>query len=143
MKKLFLIVIFSLSVYVSVAPLLADNAQAAFLSGNTIQSLNSNSDQLGQAAGYDPNTSLARVVSIAIRGFLGLLGVIFIIIIIIAGFNWMTAGGDEEKIKKAVAHIRNAVIGLIIIVSAYAITYFVFSNLPGSGSGGPPPPIQQ
>ncbi len=104
--------------------------RADVLSGNTIQNINENSDALGAAAGYDGGANLYQIVATVIKAFLGVLGVIFIIMVIIAGFNWMTAGGDEEKIKKAVAMIRNGVIGLIIMVSAYAITYFVFSNLP-------------
>ena len=65
------------------------------------------------------------------------MGVIFIILIILAGYNWMTAGGEEEKVNKAKQMIYRAIIGLIIIMSAYAITYFVFTNLPaGTGGGG-------
>jgi hypothetical protein len=41
----------------------------------------------------------------------------------------MTAGGDEQKVTKAKDSIRRAIIGLIIIVAAYGITYFVFMAL--------------
>ncbi len=85
------------------------------------------------------NSSLGGIVAKIIQAFLGLLGIIFLVLIIYAGFLWMTAQGDEEKVKKAKEILQRAVIGLVIIVSAYAITYFVFSNLPGgtgSSSGG-------
>lgn len=141
MKKSIVALIVFVSLLSGVFLLASPSAEAQFLNTNTLQSMNQNSDQLGTAAGYDQGVSLAQVVSVAIRGFLSLLGMVFIILMIVAGFNWMTAGGDEEKIKKAAATIRSAVIGLIIVASAYAITYFVFSNLPGSGSGTPPPPI--
>ncbi len=68
---------------------------------------------------------LTLIVASIIKIFLGVLGVIFIILIVMAGFRWMTAGGNEENIKKASAQIRNACIGLLIIVAAYAITVFV------------------
>lgn len=77
---------------------------------------------------------IARVIFIA----LSLLAVIFIVLIIIAGYQWMTAGGNEEQITKAKKNISNAVIGLAIILSAYAITWFVFTYLPmsaGTGTG--------
>jgi hypothetical protein len=45
----------------------------------------------------------------------------------------MTAGGNEEKVGKAKETLWRAVIGLIIVASAYAITYFVFTNLPAAG----------
>ncbi len=80
-------------------------------------------------------TSLAGIVATVIKAFLGLLGIIFLILIIYAGYNWMTAQGEEEKVTKAKDTLQRAVIGLIIIIAAYSITYFVFNALPGGGSG--------
>jgi hypothetical protein len=51
----------------------------------------------------------------------------------------MTAGGNEEQVAKAKKNISNAVIGLVIILSAYAVTWFIFTYLPmsaGTGGGG-------
>ncbi len=79
--------------------------------------------------------AMPKMIQIAISTFLGLLGIIFLVLIIYAGYNWMTAGGDEEKVTIAKNTLTRAVIGLIIIVAAYSITYFVFTNLPGGGSG--------
>ncbi len=113
-------------------------AQGGFLDQNTVGKINNNIGVVQTQAGYDPDVTLGEVVAIAIKGFLGLLGVIFIILIVIAGYNWMTARGDEEKITKATTTIRSAIIGLLIIVAAYAITYFVFANLPGASDGALP-----
>ncbi|MCR4280443.1 MAG: hypothetical protein NUV82_03405, partial [Candidatus Komeilibacteria bacterium] len=60
---------------------------------------------------------------------LGFLGIIFMIFIIVAGIQWMTAGGNSESIKKAKDRLVNAVIGLVIITAAYSITYFVIERL--------------
>ncbi|MFH1254991.1 MAG: hypothetical protein V1667_00760 [bacterium] len=81
-------------------------------------------------------SSLASVASSVIRAFLGLLGIIFLILLIYAGYNWMTAQGEEEKVEKAKSTITRAIIGLVIITAAYSITYFVFSSLPKDGNGG-------
>lgn len=79
---------------------------------------------------------LGTIIAKVITGFLALLGMIFIILMIYAGFNWMTAGGDEQKVTQAKETIQKAIIGLVIIISAYAITAFVFKALPfGSDSG--------
>lgn len=86
-------------------------------------------------AGFNTTTSVGSIVATVIQAFLGLLGIIFIILILYAGYNWMTAAGEEEKINKAKDTIRRAIIGLIIIIAAYSITYFVFSNLEWSGGG--------
>jgi len=81
-------------------------------------------------------TSLAGIVATVVKAFLGLLGIIFLVLIIYAGYNWMTAQGDEEKVTKAKETLTRAVIGLVIITAAYAITYFVFTSLPGGDTGG-------
>lgn len=79
---------------------------------------------------------IARIIQVA----LGLLAIIFLILMIIAGFRWMTAGGNDEQVKKSTGTIKTAIIGLIVILAAYAITYFVFKYLPFSGGGGMPNP---
>ena len=81
-------------------------------------------------AGFEAGASIAKTIKAAISGFLGLLAIIFIILMILAGYNWMTAGGEEQKVTKAKDTIQAAIIGLIIIVAAYAITFFVFKYLP-------------
>ncbi|MFH1822492.1 MAG: hypothetical protein ABH830_02210 [Patescibacteria group bacterium] len=78
------------------------------------------------SAQYDINqTSLPVLVGRIIRAFLSLLGVIFIGLMIYGGYLWMSARGDTEQVKKAQNIIRDSIIGLVIIVAAYAITYFV------------------
>src|SRR3989338_10018009 len=66
-------------------------------------------------------------VALAIKAFLGLLGIIAVVLMLYAGFQWMTAGGNSEQIGTAKSIMINATIGLAIILSAYAITYAVFS----------------
>lgn len=56
---------------------------------------------------------------------LGLLSLIAVVMIIIGGFTWLTAGGNEEKVDKAKKIISAAVIGLIIVLLAWAIVIFV------------------
>lgn len=74
-------------------------------------------------------TDLALIIGNIIRAALSLTGTIFLVLIIYAGFVWMTAGGNEEKIRKAKLIIQSAVIGLIIILSSYSITEFVIGSL--------------
>lgn len=56
---------------------------------------------------------------------LGFVGFIFLIMIIAAGAQWLTSGGSEDKIRHAQDRLKSAIIGLIIVVAAYAITTFV------------------
>jgi len=94
-------------------------------------------NQVQPGSGYDASANVGNIVALLIRAALGLLAIIFLILLIGAGFTWMTAGGDEAKVKKAQGTIKTAVIGLLIVLAAYAITYFLFSVLPFSLGSGP------
>ncbi len=84
-------------------------------------------------APYQPiaegQNDLAGIIGLIIQAMLGILGVLFLVYIIYAGYNWMIAQGDEDKVNKAKETIQRAIIGLIIIIAAYAISYWVFDKL--------------
>lgn len=87
---------------------------------------------VGIAGGYDPKTdetSAAGIAGLAVKAFLSLLGVIFIILIVLAGYNWMIANGEEQKIEKAKDTLKAAIIGLVITVGSYAIADFIFKKM--------------
>lgn len=86
---------------------------------------------LGEADLVD---TIAQIIRVA----LGFLGVIAVIIILLGGFKWMTAGGNDDKVKDAKKLIFSGIIGLVIIISAFAIASFVISSIitATSGSGG-------
>lgn len=113
---------------------------AQILSGDVTEEINKKVLDLKSEAGVGTETpSIAKSAQVIINGFLGLLAVIFIILVILAGYNWMTASGDDQKVTKAKETIQKAVIGIIIIACSYAITQFVFKNLPmggGAAQGG-------
>jgi len=73
----------------------------------------------------DVRTTVASIINVA----LGLLGIIAVVIVLIGGFQWMTAGGNEEKVGGAKKMIAAGVIGLVIILCAYAIAAFVVNAL--------------
>jgi amino acid transporter len=112
--------------------MLAGKANAGLLKSDTADKTRERAALLGDEAGFNIDQGIGDIVGLIIQAFLGLLGIIFLVLIISAGFNWMTAGGEEEKVRKAKSTISRAIIGLIIIVAAYAITYFVFKYLPGA-----------
>ncbi len=74
-------------------------------------------------------------VSNVIKAFMGLLGIVAVVIILLGGFKWMTAGGNEEKVSEAKKLIISGIIGLVIIMSAYAIAQFVVSAIINGTSG--------
>jgi len=76
----------------------------------------------------DKEKGLTIIIAEIISVFLSLLGVIFLILILYAGYLWMTAGGNEEQITKSKTMLRNSIIGLIIALSAYTVTYFILEK---------------
>ena len=82
----------------------------------------------GVSAGYSqtaasPEIIVGRIIMI----ILGFLGVAFLAFMIYAGIVWMTAQGNEQKVEKAKNMITESIVGIIIVVAAYAIAYFVVS----------------
>ncbi len=69
--------------------------------------------------------SLPETLRVAIQWALGVLGVAAVALIVYGGFVWMTAAGSEETIAKAKKIIGAAVIGLVIVMLAWAIVVFV------------------
>ena len=77
---------------------------------------------LGQA-------DLKHTIGQLIRVLLGFLGVVEVVIILLGGFKWMTASGNDEKVAEAKRLIIAGIIGLAIILSAFAIASFVISSI--------------
>ena len=88
---------------------------------------------IAKKSGYQTSgvtsATLSQTIGKIIKAVLGFLGVIFLALTVYAGVLWMTAGGNEEQVTKAMGIIKTSVIGLIIIVAAYSITYFVLTNV--------------
>lgn len=82
----------------------------------------------GVGAGYSQTAvSPEVIVGRIIQTILGFLGIAFLAFMIYAGIVWMTAQGNEQKVEKAKNMITESIVGLIIVVAAYAIAYFVIS----------------
>jgi TRAP-type C4-dicarboxylate transport system permease small subunit len=87
---------------------------------------------VAEAAGFTNPQTLPEIIGAIVGTFLSLIGVIFMILIMYGGFIWMTSGGNEQKVYKAKSILRNSIIGVIIIMSSYAITRWVFEAIQGS-----------
>lgn len=85
----------------------------------------------GSPTGIDTLSQLIiRVLNIALTT-VGLISVLFVVM---GGFQYVTAAGDEEKIKKAKGTIVSALIGLGIVLLALTIVRIV-ANLTQGPSG--------
>jgi len=128
MKNSLLIILSSLFILFFVFNFSLANTSAA---PNLKDVFNSNLNSTAEKAAYKINTddtdALADSINSMINIVLTLLGVIFIGLSVYGGFLYMTARGNEEQTKKGQSVIVQSLIGLIIVLSAYAISFFVFS----------------
>lgn len=95
-------------------------------------------NEYGAATGLsaaDPRLIAAQIIRVA----LGIIGILMLVIIAYAGFRITTSAGQEEVVEKAKDTIKNAVIGLAIILASLAITQFIIGKLNeainGTGAG--------
>lgn len=116
--KYFLLIVFSFIIIAS--PALAGNLQSSSGLLNTAA---------GQAGYNISEKNPESVVAKVINAVLSMLAVIFLVLMVYGGFIWMTARGNDQQVDKAKGILVAAIIGVIIIVSAYAITFFVLSQV--------------
>ena len=90
---------------------------------------------LGDVAGTAglETTGLPEMIGNLISVVISLLGIIFLGLTLYAGFLWMTAGGDTDKVGKAKTLLQQGIIGMIIILASLAISNFVFTSLTDAG----------
>lgn len=125
------------AIILSASFLLAANVFALSL-GDAFETKNQNAsdplDTVAWNAGYNISSGQnsatpEKIISLIINTILSILGIVFMSLMIYGGYTWMTAMGDQSKAGKAKDLITAAVIGVILVVAAYAISYFVTSAL--------------
>jgi amino acid transporter len=75
----------------------------------------------GNKQPQDVRIMAVKIINVA----LGFLTLIFLGLTIYAGFQWMTSGGSEEQVKEAQKLLKNAVMGLIILLVSWALTRYL------------------
>lgn len=114
-------------VYVLVLLVVPEPAAAATAAEEALQTLSATNAEAGLGT-----SSLGSMIAKILRIFFGLLGVVALGLCLYAGFKWMTAQGDAKQVDDAKNILKNGVIGLIIIFSAFGISEFVMSKIFGA-----------
>ena len=96
-----------------------------------INSVNNGLNGTLGGANTDLRTIIARIINFA----LGFLGIIAVVIILFGGFKWMTAAGNEDKVSEARKLLVAGIIGLVIILAAWAVSTFVIGAIGNSING--------
>lgn len=97
-------------------------------SQNTLNGLKQTGDKV-EGVSREP---LSAQVGNIVGAILSFVGVIFLLLMIYGGLMWMTARGNEEQVQKARSTIVAAIIGLVVVMAAYAITSFIGGALAGN-----------
>ncbi|HLD27911.1 MAG TPA: pilin [Patescibacteria group bacterium] len=127
--KIILLIIVLAWLMMPLAPALAQ----ASLTNQSTDILNTIGERSGYgSAGEVTEATIAQKAGNVIGLVLGFLGVVFLFLVVYSGVQWMTAGGNEEKITKARNRMIQAAIGVAIIAMAYALTNFVVRSLQGA-----------
>ncbi len=86
----------------------------------------SQSQLIASGSSNPPQLSeLTDVFGNALTAFLGLGGILLFVMLVTGGFQFMTAGGDPKAISQAWKTLTFALIGLILVATAYLILTFV------------------
>lgn len=96
-----------------------------FGSGGQAGKLLNDTGRQSGVGGGDLTVIVGNIINIV----LGFLGIVLLFYLLLAGWTWMSAGGDSKKVDEAKVMIRNAIVGLVIIVASYAIANFVIQQL--------------
>lgn len=118
--------VLQISMLIGITPVRAD--ESLFNTQNILTEVGDNT----YAAPKDIKVIAVDVINLV----LSFLALVIVILFLIAGFRWMTAGGNEDAVKKAKAQMKNAIIGLIIVVLAWGITRYVVRTVVCLGQSG-------
>lgn len=79
----------------------------------------------GQAANNKLSDTMATIVNLLSY----IVGIVAVIMVIVAGFKYITSGGDSAKVSSAKSTLVYAIVGLIIVALAQFIVHFVLGNI--------------
>ena len=87
----------------------------------------------------NPNcVTLNALIGRFVAAFIGMVGALALLVFVYAGIMYMTAG-SSDRVKQARDTMKYAVIGLALIIFAYALTNFFFNALSSSPPSATPP----
>lgn len=119
------VVVLGLLVLVNSLPVLA-------VDSSSLKTANDTAERFATNAGFEVGSTIAtpEIVAGRIIGVvMGFLGVVFFILMVYGGWIWLLARGNDEKVTQAKDTIKHAIIGLLIVFAAYALSAFVVTSI--------------
>ncbi len=81
----------------------------------------------GLNSGLPQDTNISVLIIRIINILLAVAGLVAVVFLIVGGFRYITAGGNEESAEAAKTTITNAIIGIVVIILSFVIVR-VISN---------------
>ncbi len=126
MKKIFIFL--TLAGFLIIFPVLAAAADSNTAISSITTSLTNTATQ-AQINDLVTDNNIYTFIGNLLGDLFKIIGIIFLLLVIYAGFLWMTAGGNSDKVEQGKKIMSWAVLGVVVISLAYAITTFVFDLL--------------
>jgi len=82
-----------------------------------------------KTVGQGPKASVTELIAKYISYLLMGLGALFFALALFAGLQWMLARDNEENVKKSKDLLRDAAVGLAIVLAAYLATAFIINQI--------------
>ena len=82
----------------------------------------------------DATTAVGSLISLGVKLFIFASGMALLIYLLLGAFDWITSGGDKEKLSKAQGKIINAIVGILVVIVVLSIFCIVTVNILGISS---------
>lgn len=124
----------NIGIFITLIMILINVSQGMIASAGNLSNAFDGSGKLESMAGsggmgYNTQTDSDKLIGTIINAFLSVLGIIFLVLMLYGGYLWMTDRGESKSVEKAKNVIQAAVIGLIIVLISFSISYFVITKL--------------
>ncbi len=74
-------------------------------------------------------TNLMDLIYSLINWAIGIAALVCVVVLIVSGYKYITAAGDENKVESATKTLTFAIIGLVICFIAVILVQFVLKNI--------------
>lgn len=127
--KAFIFSLITLSCVFAPATVIQANGGGGGPTGSATQKIFNNlgkaASGFGAPASGRASTTPGQVIGEIIKVALGFVGTITFIIFLYGGFLWLSARGNDDQVKTAKKYLTNGVIGTIIAILAYSLTFYI------------------
>jgi len=84
---------------------------------------------LGKITGGTGQNDLMTLIYGVINWAIGIAALLCVVILIVSGYKYITAAGDENKVESATKTLTFAIVGLVVCFIAVILVQFVIKNI--------------